>query len=134
MNKYEQYYNINNLYVGLIAQQSGVTIPQKEDFYFFGEVPNYTWTYSPVKMGIFIKTIRGYKHVLSGTYYRIAGKMTGNKTVIAKNNIQPFTQFDSELTLALTKHKQLHLNTYQIKKLEERYTKLMLENKNEQTK
>lgn len=123
-NKNEKTYNIKKLYVGYIAIQSQVHEEWIGKHYALEEATSYTWTYKPLKLGMFIKTQRGYKHILTDTYYKKANYKTGGEIVIVEKNTTKLTQYDLSLTEKLVANNITHINRAQIKLLEERYTKI----------
>lgn len=123
-NKKEKTYNIKKLYVCYIAIQSQVHEEWIGKHYALEEATLYTWKYKPLQVGLFIKTPRGYKHILTDTYYKKANYKTGGQIIIVEKHTTPFTQYDLNLAEKLITNNITNLNITQIKKLEERYTEI----------
>lgn len=76
-----------------------------------------------VSLGLFIKTIAGYKHILTGTKYRLAGSafMSVGEHVINPNSIELFTKRDRALASHLVdKYQSFDMDISVIKALEVR--------------
>lgn len=125
----EKNYNVKDLYVGYIALQSGVTIPFREEPFIFGEKPDYTWTCKQTQFGFFVKTIKGFKHVLTNKYYPVASYRTGHKLVIT--DIKKFTQFEKRFCDSLISSGS-KLDKERIELLEERYNFFLFNSKNDE--
>lgn len=119
MMKKQTHYKIKDLYVGYIALQSNVKIEYVS--------MAYSWTYTPIKVGIFITTIKGYKHILTNTYYKKASHKTPLQPVIVEKNTHAFSYFHPNLASELIKNNTPYLTRELIEKLEDMYTKDMLE-------
>lgn len=123
----EKTYNINKLYVGYIAIQSVV-----EEIYSYPCDLVYSWKYTPIRLGMFIKTPMGYKHILTDTYYKKASRKTGNQVVIVEKNTTPLVKYDLTLVEKLISNNITNLTKDQIKKLEENYTKIFFAQKSKE--
>lgn len=114
-------YNIKNLYIGYIAHQSNPTIQYVGMHYALSETYLYSWKYTPLKLGFFIKTPLGYKHILSNTYYKTANYKTGGEIVLVKTNTHKLTKFDPALCEKLISINIPYLTNGQISSLEYKY-------------
>lgn len=122
--KKETHYRIKNLYVGYIALQSNVKMEYVGMHYALSETYFYSWKYAPLKLGIFVKTPFGYKHILTDTYYKTANYKTGGELVIVKANTHKLTMFEPKLCEKLISNNIPYLTCKQISKLENKYNVL----------
>lgn len=94
----------NNIYVGIIGRQHKAQATTKNEIIedtislSMGNII-YRWNYKPVDrpIGLFVKTIGGYKRISSGEKYRVATYKTMDKVVIMKGKILPLINVYSGL-------------------------------------
>ena len=85
-------YDITKLYVALVARQGKV----KHTYYnVFDETAS--WKYTDFKAMILVKTPLGFKHYLTGEYYKKATYKTEEQYVIAYNCVHKIAKYDPDL-------------------------------------
>ena len=82
-------YDIRNIYVGMVARQINLEQVDKQI---------YQWGYNYTRVGLFVKTILGYKDIFSGEIYPVASHKTKGQIVIAREQIYPLALWDSSYT------------------------------------
>ena len=114
-------YDIRNIYVATIAKQSDVESTRHIE----GKILTYytdDWDYSDDKIGLFVKTIRGYKHILTGIIYDLASYKTGGEFVIIPEEIYEVCKYDINLAKHLViKNNSYRLTLDQINHMEDRF-------------
>ena len=112
--------DIRNIYVGEILKQTSVKETMSGDSTFDG--PLYTWDYEDQsQLGLFTRTLGGYKHILTDTIYPKPSKRNGNKHVINPDNIEEFVKRERALASHLIeKYQSYDMDISVIKALEER--------------
>ena len=82
-------YDIRNIYVGMVAKQTNLEQLDKQI---------YQWGYDYTRVGLFVKTLLGYKDMFSGEIYQVASHKTKGQIVIAREQIYPLAHWDSTYT------------------------------------
>ena len=100
---YNKGYRAKDVYLCHIAYQS--TVDETEVGYW-GDI-NYEWKYYPstIKVALCVKTLKGFKHILSGNIYKVASYKTGNQYVIQRKAITPWLKADDRVAKAIMKKK-----------------------------
>ena len=113
--------DIREIYVCEILKQSSVTKVVDNNI-VFGHDPYYEWNYDDkTQLGLFVRVLGGYKHIVTDTVYPKPSKRTGNKHVINPDNIELFTTKERNLANHLIeKYQSYFLDIYTIKALEDR--------------
>jgi hypothetical protein len=113
--------DIRKVYVGEILKQGEVTKIQDNNI-VLGHDPYYVWNYDDeTQLGLFVRVLGGWKHILTDTIYQKLSKRTGNKHVINPDYIEEFVK--TERVLAnhiINKYKTFYMDMDVIKALEER--------------
>ena len=116
--------DIRKIYVGEILKQNEVCQKQSQDTWdvIFLQDSSYVWDYEKEsQLGLFVRVLGGYKHILTDTIYPKPSKKTGNKHVINPNNIEELVKKERALTSHLVnKYKSYYMDTSVIQALEER--------------
>ena len=87
---------MRKVYVGEILKQTEVTEHPWTDQLRAGHY--FAWDYEiGSKFGLFVKTLGGYKNILTNKIYRLPSKRTGKKYVINPENVQKFSKYDQSL-------------------------------------
>ena len=109
--------DIRNIYVCEILKQSKV---EEHDDYYWGT--SYTWGYEKDStMGLFVRALGGYKHILTDTIYPKPSNKTGNKYVINPDNMEKLTTHQRELcSHIINENKSFYIDSDTIKYLEDR--------------
>ena len=86
---------------------------------------SYHWNYEQTgNFGLFVKTMGGFKHILTNTIYPLPSKNTGLNYVVNPDNITLFVQEEGSLANHLyVKNKSYKLSMDEIEHLEERINK-----------
>jgi len=114
--------DIRNIYECEILKQTKV-IKIQDNNIVFGHDPYYSWTYEEdqSQLGLFVRVLGGYKHIVTDTIYPKPSKKTGNKHVINPDNIERFVIKERELANHLIeKYQSYDMDIGVIKALEER--------------
>lgn len=113
--------DIRKIYICEILKQTGVRKIQDNNI-VFGHDPYYVWDYEDQsQLGLFTRTLGGYKHILTDTIYPKPSKRTGNKHVINPDNIEEFVKMERALASHLVeKYQSYDMDISVIKTLEER--------------
>ena len=113
--------DIRKIYICEILKQTGVRKIQDNNI-VLGHDPYYVWDYEDQsQLGLFTRTLGGYKHILTDTIYPKPSKRTGNKHVINPDNIEEFVKMERALASHLVeKHQSYNMDISIIKTLEER--------------
>jgi len=117
----EKTYDIRNIYVATIAKQGEV---QEYIHHVTGiDIHTYDWNYgNESKLGLFVKTLGGYKHILTGTNYKIANRKTAGQFVIKPNEIYEVCKYDKDIAKFLIQsNKSYRITLRQIDYLEDRF-------------
>ena len=108
----EKKYNIDNIYVGLIGRQYETRPKTTEELFedCLAESAGtlvYRWAYKPVDqpIGLFVKTIGGYKRISMGQKYKMASYNTMGQIVILKDKILPLSSTYADLYWKLKERK-----------------------------
>ena len=119
----ERTYDIRNIYVATIAKQGRVReLVQREAGFLFRDIYTYDWDYSDEKLGLFVKTIGGYKHILTGTIYKVANRKTGSEFVVEPEEIHEVCKYDKNLAkFLITNNKSYRITLNQINYMEDRF-------------
>ena len=116
--------DIRKIYVGEILKQNEVYQKQSQDTWdvIFFQDTSYVWDYEKEsQLGLFVRVLGGYKHILTDTIYPKPSKKTGNKHVINPNNIEELVKKERALTSHLVnKYQSYYMDTSVIQALEER--------------
>ena len=100
----EKKYDLNNVYIGLIGRQYKKEATTKNEILedliavSYGNII-YRWGYKPVDrtIGLFVKTIGGYKRISSGEKYKEANHKTIGEVVLVKDKILPLINVYADL-------------------------------------
>ena len=113
--------DIRKIYICEILKQTAVR-KIKDNNIVLGHDPYYVWDYEDQsQLGLFTRTLGGYKHILTGTIYPKPSKRTGNKHVINPDNIEEFVKRERALASHLIeKYQSYDMDRSVIKALEER--------------
>ena len=117
--------DMRKIYICEIVRQSKVDV-EKEQIVVYGKtfdaIKNVTWTYEHInEWGLFIKTLLGYKHILTGVTYSTPASDTGGQRVVNTSNIEKFAQAERNLAIHFVqKNQSYNLNMLEIEYLEER--------------
>lgn len=118
-------YDIRNIYVATVAKQSKVRqigTYKKALFLVVAEIANCDWDFSDEKIGLFVKTIGGYKHILTDTIYKIPTCKTGGQYVIKPDEIHELCKYDRNLAKHfITKNNSYRVTLDQISYMEDRF-------------
>ena len=120
-------YDIRNIYVAKIARQGDVYEFQEPVFHpWYDGVKSfkkgYNWDYSDEKLGLFVKTIGGYKHILTGTTYKVANRKTGGEFVVDPEEIHEVCKYDKNLAkFLITNNNTYRITLEQIYYMEDRF-------------
>ena len=114
--------DIRKIYVGEILKQNEVYQKQRQDDIIFFAYTSYVWDYEKEsQLGLFVRVLGWYKHILTDTIYPKPSKRTGNKHVINPNNIEELVKKERALTSHLVnKYQSYYMDTSVIQALEER--------------
>ncbi len=85
-------YDITKLYVALIGRQGKVKYTHYNAF-----DADASWKYTNFKAMILVKTPFGFKHFLTGEYYKKATHKTSEQYVIAYNCVHKIAKYDPDL-------------------------------------
>ena len=97
--------DIREIYVGEILKQTEVKKITDNNI-VFGHDPYYVWDYEDEsQLGLFVRALGGYKHILTDTIYHKPSKRTGNQHVINPDNIEEIVKSHRNLSIHL-------INTY----------------------
>lgn len=130
--------DIRKIYVGEILKQNEVYQRQSQetgDTIFFQD-KSHVWDYEKKsQIGLFVRVLGGYKHILTDTIYPKPSKRTGNKYVINPNNIEELVKKERALASHLiNKYQSYYIDTTVLEVLEEdlnSYTEYLEEEENE---
>ena len=114
---------MTKIYVATIAKQGKVrTYVKREAGFLYRDIYSYDWDYSDEKIGLFVKTIGGYKHILTGTTYNIANRKSGLQFVIKSDTLHEVCKYDRNLTKRfITKNNSYRVTLDQINYMEDRF-------------
>ena len=112
--------DLRKVYVCEILKQSEVKLIDDTDI-LLGKEPKYTWSFEKEsKLGLFLKTIFGYKHILTDTIYPLPSKRTGNSYVINPQNTEKLTKKERALcSLLIEQHRSYNVTLSRIRLIEE---------------
>lgn len=113
--------DIRKVYVCEILKQTEVRKIVDNRHLVLGHDPYYLWDYEDEKqLGLFVRTLGGYKHILTDTVYPKPTKRTGNKHVINPDTIEEFVKCERErANHLLNKYKTFYMDMDVIQALEE---------------
>lgn len=96
---------------------------QREAGFLYRDIYSYDWGYyDDKKIGLFVKTVGGYKHILTGTTYNIANKNSGCQFVIEPDTLHQLCKYDRNLAKHfITKNGSYKLTLDQIDYMEDRF-------------
>jgi len=122
-------YDIRGIYVGSITKQTEV----REDVKYYVNYSDSStgflterdskWDYEGQdKIGLFVKTINGYKHILTGEVYRTPTRKTGNQYVVLDESLIALAKYDINIAKHFVqKNKSYKISVEQIDYLENRF-------------
>ena len=104
----EKEFDIRDLYVGIVVKQTQVRTEAVDPTDWLSD-ENWVWEYETLEgdnmpKKIFIKTLTGYKHILTDTIYKKSSHKTGGQIVIDRNKIHEFTKVCPDITKFLIKN------------------------------
>lgn len=116
--------DIRKIYVGEILKQKDVYERHSSDLWdiLFFQDKSYVWDYEEDShLGLFVRVLGGYKHILTDTIYPKPSKRTENKYVINPDNIEELVKCERELCSHLIeKYQSYNIDYGTIKALEDR--------------
>ena len=116
--------DIRKIYVGEILKQKDVYERHIECPWFtlFFAEKSYVWDYEEdSQLGLFVRVLGGYKHILTDTIYPKPSKRTENKYVINPDNIEELVKCERELCSHLIeKYQSYNIDYGTIKAVEDR--------------
>ena len=110
----EKTYNINDIYVGDITRKSKL---QDNDY-----ADNYK------KVGLFVKTLFGYKHILTGATYGITSSKSDCNKTLKSTQICKVTDYDNDIVKLVFKNIMINRSSYRISLYEIDYLEYVLNN------
>lgn len=115
--------DIRKILVCEILKQTGVT-KVEDDNVVLGHDPYYVWDYEnqdTKQFGLFVRTLGGYKHILTDTIYPKPSKRTGNRYVINPDTIDELVKYErAYCSYLINKNQSYYIEKYAIQYLEER--------------
>lgn len=120
----EKKFDINKVYVGIIGKQYETKAQTQAEIMedlvssSWGDLI-YRWKYKPVDkpIGLFVKTIGGYKRITSGEIYKESTHKTMDKIVIVKGKVLPLINVYSDLYWTI-KEKSNYINLKEARLIE----------------
>ena len=116
--------DIRKIYVGEILKQTEVRTKLDWNAWdgIFGPEKSICWDYEKdTQLGLFVRVLGGYKHILTDTIYPKPSKRTGNKYVINPENIEELVKCERELCTHLKdKYQSYNMDISVIKAIEDR--------------
>lgn len=118
-------YDVRNIYVGTIAKQTKV-----KEYVNYGDFStgflterDYKWDYEKLnEIGLFVKTINGYKHILTGAVYKTPTRKTGNQYVVLDDSLTELSKYAKNIVAHLIQNNNSSkLTVKQIAYLENRF-------------
>ena len=108
----EKEFDIRDMYVAIVVKQTQVRMEVVDPTDLLSD-ENWVWEYETLNVDnmpkkLFIKTLTGYKHILTDTIYKKSSHKTGGQIVINRNKIYEFTKACPDITKFLqqnNKHK-----------------------------
>lgn len=108
--------DIRKIYVGEILKQTSVK-KITDNNVVLGHDPYYVWNYENFsQIGLFYKTLSGYKHILTDTIYPKPSKRTGRKYVINPENVEELVKCERTLCSNLVNKYHSYLVDYDVVK------------------
>ena len=109
----EKEFDIREIYVAIVVNQTQVRTEVVDPTDWLSD-ENWVWEYETLNIDnmpkkLFIKTLTGYKHILTDTIYKKSSHKTGGQIVIDRNNIYEFTKACPDITRFL-----LNNNKYKV--------------------
>lgn len=118
-------YDVRTIYVGTIAKQTEV-----KEYVNYGDFStgflterDYKWDYEKDnKIGLFVKTINGYMHILTGALFKTPTRRTGNQHVVLKDSLTELAKYDTNIVKHFVqKNNSYRISLEQIDYLENRF-------------
>ena len=96
----------------------------------YRDIYSYDWNYfDDEKLGLFVKTVGGYKHILTGVTYNLANRKTGLQFVIKPDTLYEVCKYDRNLAKhIITKNNSYRVTLDQINYMEDRFNNDINEN------
>jgi len=110
-------YKLKDVYVCFVGFQSKV----KEECVDLFET-NYSWKYSHPDIFLCIKTLNGYKRILTNQVYKKGSRKTGLQDVVV--NALPWLKYDEEFAKASTKAGVIEIGIDLIESAESKYRRI----------
>lgn len=109
-------YNLNEIYIGLIAKQIKIIENTK--------IINKNF---PVQVGLFIKKNNKYVHIPTNISYSLINESTKNSYGVIESTIKKFYEHNQTLVNKFINEGKFQLNVLQIQAIEQRYNNLLVD-------
>ena len=115
-------YDIRKIYIGYVSKHIDIVKDEYDE-----TISYYKYDTDDTKIGLFVRSLLGFKHILTGKTYKIASKFSLHKVVIERDRIFDFILYDKKMSRTILQQtKSYELTLEQIEQIEKGLNKYLI--------